>query len=52
LPDLAAARLVEPGLRFARGALAAALRTEGQAFRRFERWSDVAGALLALGPVS
>jgi 2-hydroxy-3-keto-5-methylthiopentenyl-1-phosphate phosphatase len=45
VPDLDAARRVDPGLRFARGALAAALRREGLAFRPFERWSDVAHAL-------
>jgi 2,3-diketo-5-methylthio-1-phosphopentane phosphatase len=45
LPDLEAARLVEPGLRFAREALAAELRREGLAFRPFERWSDVAHTL-------
>jgi 2-hydroxy-3-keto-5-methylthiopentenyl-1-phosphate phosphatase len=50
LPDLEAARLVEPGLRFARGALAAALRQEGLAFRPFEAWSEVARALAAEGP--
>ncbi len=47
LPDLEAARLVEPGLRFARADLAAALRREGLAFRPFERWSDVAHTLAA-----
>jgi 2-hydroxy-3-keto-5-methylthiopentenyl-1-phosphate phosphatase len=50
LPDLEAARLVEPGLRFARGTLAAALRREGLAFRPFEDWSDVARALAAEAP--
>jgi HAD superfamily phosphoserine phosphatase-like hydrolase len=50
-PDLGAARLVEPGLRFARGDLAATLRAEGLPFRSFERWSEVAATLVALGPV-
>lgn len=45
-PDVEAARLVEPRWRFARADLAAALRSEGLPFRPFERWSDVAAALL------
>jgi 2,3-diketo-5-methylthio-1-phosphopentane phosphatase len=44
-PDVPAARLVEPGLRFATAALARALEREGLPFRRFERWSEVARAL-------
>jgi 2,3-diketo-5-methylthio-1-phosphopentane phosphatase len=47
--DAPAARLVPPGLRFARANLAAALRAEGLPFRPFERWSEVAAALVALG---
>ena len=41
-PDVAAARLVAPELRFARGDLANVLSTEGLAFHRFERWSEIA----------
>jgi 2-hydroxy-3-keto-5-methylthiopentenyl-1-phosphate phosphatase len=47
--DAPAARLVPPGLRFARANLALALRAEGLAFRPFERWSEVAAALVAEG---
>jgi 2,3-diketo-5-methylthio-1-phosphopentane phosphatase len=50
LPDLKAARLVEPDLRFARGALAGALRREVLAFRVFGHWSEVARALAAEEP--
>jgi 2-hydroxy-3-keto-5-methylthiopentenyl-1-phosphate phosphatase len=46
-PDVEAARLVAPGLRFATGSLAAALAAEGLPFRRFGRWADVAAALVA-----
>src|SRR5262245_47782176 len=45
-PDEEAARLVPPGLRFAKADLAAALRRAGQPFRPFERWSEVARGLL------
>lgn len=45
VPDLQAAQLVEPRLRFARGALAAVLRREGLSFHPFVRWSEVARAL-------
>jgi len=45
-PDAAAVRLVEPERRFATAALAEALAAEGLPFRRFERWSEVARALL------
>jgi 2,3-diketo-5-methylthio-1-phosphopentane phosphatase len=45
-PDVAAARLVAPDLRFAIASLADALAEEGLPFRRFERWSEVAQALL------
>ena len=48
-PDLDPARLVPPTLRFARGPLAKLLRDGHEAFRTFDRWSDVAHALLA-GP--
>lgn len=46
-PDLEAALLVAPELRFARGDLSAALSREGQRFRGFDRWSQVACALVA-----
>lgn len=45
-PDVIAARLVPAELRFARAALAEALRAEGAAFQPFERWADVARALV------
>lgn len=45
VPDLDAARRVEPHLRFARRALAEVLRREGLPFRPFERWSDMAHLL-------
>jgi 2-hydroxy-3-keto-5-methylthiopentenyl-1-phosphate phosphatase len=45
-PDLEAALLVEPDLRFARGYLAEELRKRGEPFRAFERWSEIADALL------
>jgi HAD superfamily phosphoserine phosphatase-like hydrolase len=45
-PDAAAARLVPPGLRFARADLAAALDRDGLPYRRFERWAEVAQGLL------
>lgn len=46
-PDIYAARLVAPELRFARADLAETLTQEGLPFRRFERWREVAQALLA-----
>ena len=46
-PDLPAARLVVPSLRFATGALAQELERLGDDFRRFDRWADVADALIA-----
>ena len=45
-PDLPAARLVAPGLRFATASLALALAEEGLPFRRFDRWAEVAQVLL------
>jgi 2-hydroxy-3-keto-5-methylthiopentenyl-1-phosphate phosphatase len=45
-PDLPAARLAVPELRFATSSLALALEQEGLPFRRFDRWSEVAQALL------
>lgn len=45
-PDLPAARLVSPDLRFATSSLALALEQEGLPFRRFDRWSEVAQTLV------
>ena len=45
-PDLAAARLVPEELRFAREWLAESLDKEQLPYRPFERWSEVAQALL------
>ncbi len=45
-PDVPAARLVAPDLRFATAALAVALAEEGVPFRRFQCWGEVAQALL------
>jgi hypothetical protein len=45
-PDVAAARLVAPELRLATASLAVALAEEGLPYRRFERWGEVAEALL------
>ncbi len=47
-PDVAAALLVRPDLRFARGWLAAELGRRGESYRGYERFSDVARALTAL----
>ncbi|MDR3632452.1 MAG: HAD-IB family phosphatase [Isosphaeraceae bacterium] len=47
LPDLEPALLVDPCLRFARGLLATELARRGEAYRSFDRWSDVARAVLA-----
>jgi 2,3-diketo-5-methylthio-1-phosphopentane phosphatase len=44
-PDLEAARLVGPSRRFARANLAEALDRAGLAYRRFDRWGEVAQAL-------
>ena len=44
--DLAPSLLVSPGLRFARGWLAAELTRRGESFRPFDRWRDVARALV------
>jgi 2,3-diketo-5-methylthio-1-phosphopentane phosphatase len=44
--DVPAALLVAPERRFARAALAQTLREQGEAFRPFTVWSDVARALL------
>ena len=40
-PDLQPALLVRPELRFARGFLAEALRTRGERFQPFSRWSEI-----------
>ena len=45
-PDLSAARVVSPDLRFATASLALALERDGLPFRRFERWAEVARVLL------
>jgi 2-hydroxy-3-keto-5-methylthiopentenyl-1-phosphate phosphatase len=45
-PDGPAARLVDPELRFATGALAETLEYEGMPFRRFDHWVEVAQALI------
>lgn len=47
-PDIDPALLVKPELRFARGWLAEALQQRGEAFRPFDRWSDVADELVRL----
>jgi hypothetical protein len=44
-PDLQPALLVRPRLRFARGFLAEALRTRGEGFQPFSRWSEIARVL-------
>jgi len=49
-PDLEAALLVEPRYRFATGWLAKELGRRGEGFRPFERWADVARALVGEGP--
>lgn len=48
LTDVAAAKLVSEHLRFARGDCAETLAREGLPFRSFDRWSEVAEALLEL----
>jgi 2,3-diketo-5-methylthio-1-phosphopentane phosphatase len=44
-PDVEAARLVPPRLRFARGDLAQVLRRQGESFQPFASWSEIAAAL-------
>ncbi len=51
-PDVPAARLVTPELRFATAALTVALDQEGLPYRRFERWAEVAQALVDVAPGS
>jgi 2,3-diketo-5-methylthio-1-phosphopentane phosphatase len=48
--DVRAARLVPAGRRFAKADCAAELDRLGEPYRRFERWSEAAEALLAEGP--
>ncbi len=48
LPDLAPSLVVPGEYRFARGVLAAELTRLGESFQPFERWSEVAKALLSL----
>jgi 2,3-diketo-5-methylthio-1-phosphopentane phosphatase len=50
-PDLAAAIITDPGLRFARGWLARELEERGETFRRFRWWSEIA-RMLAPGRLS
>lgn len=45
-PDLPAALLVDPGLRFARTWLADALTERGERFHRFDRWSEISKILI------
>jgi HAD superfamily phosphoserine phosphatase-like hydrolase len=45
IPDLEAALLVPPELRFARAQLAEELRQRGEEFRLFDRWVEVAEML-------
>jgi 2-hydroxy-3-keto-5-methylthiopentenyl-1-phosphate phosphatase len=45
-PDLEAALLVPPELRFARGVLAEDLRRCGEGFRPFDRWSEIVDVLI------
>jgi 2-hydroxy-3-keto-5-methylthiopentenyl-1-phosphate phosphatase len=49
-PDLEAALLVHPHLRFARGYLADELARRGESYREFKRWSEIAHALAAARP--
>lgn len=46
-PDVPAARLVPPELRFAKRDLAARLALEGESYRPFDRWSEVVDGLIA-----
>ncbi len=46
LPDILPSKLVEDDLRFARGALAEALRVEQIPYRPFSSWSEIADALV------
>lgn len=44
-PDLEPALMVPPELRFARGWLATELKSRGESFRGFSRWSDISEML-------
>jgi 2-hydroxy-3-keto-5-methylthiopentenyl-1-phosphate phosphatase len=46
-PDVPAARLVVPEFRFATSSLADALEQEGLPFRRFDRWAEIAQAMVS-----
>jgi 2,3-diketo-5-methylthio-1-phosphopentane phosphatase len=46
-PDVLPASFVPAGLRFAKGHLAEALAERGESYRPFERWRDIAAALVA-----
>ena len=48
-PDLVPALLVPPRLRFARGTLAERLAERGEPFRPFDRWAEVARAVVEEG---
>ena len=48
-PDVEPSLLVPEGLRFATGFLAGELNCRGMGYRRFDRWSEVATALLLTG---
>ncbi len=48
-PDLPAALEVPASVRFARNALVEALEEQGESFRTFNAWTDIAAALLAEG---
>lgn len=48
-PDLEPALMVPPDLRFARGWLAGQLSRQGEGFRRFDRWSEIASMLCGEG---
>jgi len=46
-PDVLAALLVAPALRFARAYLAETLEARGESFRAYRKWSEIADALVA-----
>ncbi len=45
-PDFGPAMLVSPDLRFARGHLAETLQEQGETFRSFSRWRDIAETIV------
>ena len=49
-PDIVPALLVPAELRFARGHLAEALAEQGEPYRPFDRWLDIAETLAAVDP--